>query len=772
MAKIMWAVMAALAVGLVDRADAGSLIIDSQQEWGEWIFPQGVLDLNEDGSVGLREFRRNIDAVADAPQFFHKDSAGNDVPGGVRGAGSNEEQAANVVDGDPDTWWAPSQADPLGNWWIEIDLGRLVQAKNIRLIFPDNDQAKPLREFAVYVSEGARQVIGKDVFQFNRIGGTTLPNEETQIDYRLFTVETGAAVGEHLVTIEKDTLDYLAVQYIRIIAQSHDPDVALADIEVEALGDNLALGLVQRGGSIRGGTDTQNISNLADGSAAKWWSGDGRGNVDWRESGTWQEWDLGATFWIDRLTMLEYPLGFATTGHSNSFQRFFQWQTSDGAPIPTKGEDTIQSPFDFQKLSFVDNELGTNTLKYDLDFPQRKARYLFYHHESGPFGFIYRIFEVFIYGAGHPAAVTMTSSFIDLEGTKSLRAVSWDADLPVGSSIEIRTRTGDEILDEVFYFDKNGTEIPESRWNKLPNSQKLPLVVVPKAGSDWSSWSPSYKLSGEAFRSPTPRKFVQLQVDLKTEDPQVAPRLRALQLDFDEPLVEGGIFAEVFPREAQLDSVMEFSVLLGPRAGLRDSGFDQVGFELPGTLEGEVRVRVGEDIVDAQAASLGGDTLLVSLPQLVQGDSVEVIMPVRLLDNASSFNGWVVSSDTPEIQQGIQPSQNNALTVYLPAVSSGGSLIRNLELTSNAFSPNGDGINDQLDLRLVVVKTQQPVEVEIYDLSGQALATFAQAGSTRFTWDGRDFQGNLVPPGIYILAAKVEADARTDRVQRIVNVVY
>ena len=72
----------------------------------------------------------------------------------------------------------------------------------------------------------------------------------------------------------------------------------------------------------------------------------------------WCDWDLGATFCLSQLNVLEYPLGFATTGHSNSHQLVFEWLTSDGSPIPTEGDDTIQSPFDYQLLSFVDNFAG------------------------------------------------------------------------------------------------------------------------------------------------------------------------------------------------------------------------------------------------------------------------------------------------------------------------------------------------------------------------------------------------------------------------------
>ena len=60
---------------------------------------------NEDGSIGLRRYRKNINAAANATQFERasKDAKGM-VPGGIRYAESNPGTADRVIDGDPATW--------------------------------------------------------------------------------------------------------------------------------------------------------------------------------------------------------------------------------------------------------------------------------------------------------------------------------------------------------------------------------------------------------------------------------------------------------------------------------------------------------------------------------------------------------------------------------------------------------------------------------------------------------------------------------------------
>ena len=60
----------------------------------------------------------------------------------------------------------------------------------------------------------------------------------------------------------------------------------------------------------------------------------------------------------------------------------------------------------------------------------------------------------------------------------------------------------------------------------------------------------------------------------------------------------------------------------------------------------------------------------------------------------------------------------------------------------------------------------------MYDLSGALVASTKQVDQTHYVWDGRDENDLLLPPGIYILDAKVETDTRTERRQRVVHVVY
>ena len=62
-----------------------------------------------------------------------------------------------------------------------------------------------------------------------------------------------------------------------------------------------------------------------------------------------------------------------------------------------------------------------------------------------------------IYGAGFPAELRLTSPILDLGAAKALTSVEWDADIPPGTRLELRSRTGGEVVENVHYFDKKAT---------------------------------------------------------------------------------------------------------------------------------------------------------------------------------------------------------------------------------------------------------------------------------------------------------------------------
>ena len=749
-------VLASVGVALADE-----FRFERRADWDSWAFPQGVLVQHEDGSIALSRVDKAINAVADAQDFLHTvKSSREPIRGGIRVVGSGAATAAHVIDGRTDTWWQPDPDAARQDRWVEVDLGRMVHATRIRLIFPDTLGVRPFRNFSVYVNDGERATAAKDVFQFIRVGRTTGPNDLRVVEYDLTTLDPGGATGDYLNTA--DTLDFAMVQYVRFRAEEDDQAAALAGIEVIALGDNLALGSVRRGGGIRAGSNTNNSAAFSDGDHNTKWIATGTGT--WEDEGFYFEWDLGAVYWLDRM-IIEY-------GHPwgrPSVQEFVV-STSAGATVDGLTVDRVRSNFDYQQLTLVDAKLSPVRSVYDLVFPPRKTRHIFYHNTDPTEAWVwYLMFEYALYGGGYVAEVEMISDFIDLGGAKSIRRLTWDAELPEGTLVEIRSQTGDTFFIENKYYHKNGLELSERQWNGLPTSQKQPVVEVRRRGSDWSGWSPVYVEADAVFVSPSPRSFVQLQVKLGNDNPEVTPLLRNIVLHFDEPLVSGGVTSRILPRQAGFDSLQTFRYVLMPGFRSGDQGYDRVQIRMPAPVE-KVALKIGGADAGPKAVAMVGDSLRVDLPRRVRRDSVEVEFQTRIQANATVFDAWisVVGEDQ---QQGTRPEADDAVTVFVPSVASVGALIRQIEI-SPLVSPNGDGINDEASIAFTLAKVEGTVpQVAIYDLSGRRVRAVAP-GADGYRWDGRDGGGRLLPPGAYICRIELAADIGDEFAHGVIHLVY
>ena len=89
-------------------------------------------------------------------------------------------------------------------------------------------------------------------------------------------------------------------------------------------------------------------------------------------------------------------------------------------------------------------------------------------------------------------------------------------------------------------------------------------------------------------------------------------------------------------------------------------------------------------------------------------------------------------------------------------------IVTGLQLSPNPFSPNGDGLYDELNITWVLPDETESTIVEIFDKRGirfRTLSFFVGDGVINRTlgisWDGRDEAGREVPRGIYIV--RVEA---------------
>ena len=262
---------------------------------------------------------------------------------------------------------------------------------------------------------------------------------------------------------------------------------------------------------------------------------------------------------------------------------------------------------------------------------------------------------------------------------------------------------------------------------------------------------------------------------LATDDPRVAPAVNALAIEFTDALVQEAR-GQIWPREAQLNEDTRFTYTLWTSSDGQDSGFDRLRFHIPGAATGNVALRIGGEEVAPEAVRLHGDSLLVLLPRTVVADSVEVNFTARLWDNAALFALDLGADERPGIWQSVVPSERRANIVLLPDLPAQAALVGDVEIAPVAFTPNGDGVNDAVEISFIVFKAQgiQP-RVQIFDVAGQLVAQptgIKVAGRWHFRWSGRTADNGLALPGMYFCLIDPGATSSGEAVLRPLALAY
>ncbi len=777
----------ALLLAQVSRAER--LTFNDQASWDSWDTPFGLIVSGDNGQLQLKKFAKDVNVIADAADFSYMSVTRDVVSGGVWEALSNPTTGGLVIDGDPNTYWQPNSEDAVEDWAIEIDLGRAVLAKEIRLRFPDQEGAKPLRQFTVYTATGLLIATKEDLFRYDPVFRTTKPNTETLITIPLsYANKDSALVLDADLEIDHNDLNqYKLFQRIRILVEEKNADAALAEIEIVGIGDNISLGTLQRGGVTAGfgvaGPEflfdgNMNTSNLVTG------LGGGGGSISgWEEAGLWFGVDLGAVFYIDDMFVYSFSpdegqLGFGVNGLAGSGHEILFSGGQESLQTTLPGPQSL----DYDALLFHDapNSDGLAYLRYR--FAPRKIRYLFWRGlHVGGWGWSTKWGELMLFSPGYPAEVSMQSSFIDLGAEagdgrpKVIKALHWDADLPVGTRIELRSRSGNSLAPVYTFYDRKNEAVTEEKWNSSPKVLRGPIDTSLVVGEDWGGWSNDYNISGEPFKSDSPRRFVQLEMILSTDDPQSAAAVNELSIEFEEALVQGAR-GSIVPRTARPNEDTRFTYTLWPQMEAEDSGFDMLRFTVPAQVEaGSIELSIAGQPISPSEISQVGDSLLVRLPTAVLEDSVQVSFTTHLLENATVFPLDLGQSERPGLWQSVEPAERRSNLVMLPDLP-GGRLIGDLSFSSSVLTPNGDGVHDEIQIDFAMFKvTGTEPQVDIYDLAGRRVAGLeptAKDQQRQYTWDGLDSTGNTVTPGIYFLRVDLGADAGDDKALRTIAVAY
>ena len=802
------------------------ILVDQPAHWEAWKAAEGVRIIRDDGMVEPRFLQRHRNAVLNAGDFAYVDE-GDTLVGGIRAVGTNREAGAPAIDGDMSTCWEP-EGENLENWFLEIDLGRAVIAERIVVRFAPEGQGDPFLKFRVLISDGRKILTRARTREYFRVGLITQPNKaqrefvfpirpqrpvpegvEGEI-VQLVRLEVLASDGprgqevrpedyQALPAAEQGAIDYfrqtLAGRQIRVKQEVYQALPAaeqgvvryyrwerpcLAEVEVYTLGDNVVR--LTRRPRKKGSVTPRYLfeRSFSDGKHSTFQA---LPVYDPVRDENQLEIDLGAKYWLDRIRLLS----------PSEPPPAYQVRLADGAldPAGRKIWHTFDERQNLEAFLQVEELFESREVRF---IEVRRLNLLAGSKESG------KLSEVQAYGEGYVSEVVMESPLISLGGSRLFSTLSWEGEAPLNTRIEVRTRSGDELNLIPHYFHPNGAEITWKAWERLKENERPAVVIDSLPGPDWSRWGEVYRAFGERFNSPSPRRFALVQVRLISQEPLRAARIRQLSLGFGPPLVDQ-VFAEIWPtRQVAAGEEQEFRLYLRPVFGRGNPGWDRLRLRSSSSARIEVvSVRAGRD----ESLRLGtARALWPGKMQVESGEEgqVELVFPEPVVGGemiyAITFRTRVYLSNTlftAELSRQTRPhvvqmategeattlAKSQSLVVHADLQES--VLLRDMEIDPRVFTPNGDGVNDEVAIRFVVsvIEGDKRLQVEIFDLAGRRVRRLSvrrlqPSGSHRIRWDGRDDHGVLLPPGSYVVRIGFKTDLQIGGTSaaRLVQMVY
>jgi hypothetical protein len=728
-----------------------------------------------------------------------------------------------------------------------------VNATSVALRFAQENQGDPFYQFSVLTSNGSAAFSGSKAMAFNRIGRTEQPNTAQ----RLFSFSLNPLrpadqgfVGDpirfvliQMTDSRRDRAEQLspegyaalppaaqgAVDYYRREASGRERLVdrdqyqslaedargavihyrreqpRLTGVEVRTAGDNLAIGILQRGGKLEGFGGLGSEVLLVDGDYATAFATPSAYAEPTQEPNRHLFIDLGAQFSLDRIQLM-----YVVTPASGPFPNYIM-KVSDGSrapdgslawtPVAAQGAGAFNT---IGAAVAADQEIREYQA---ILFPLTKARYFQLDYQVQVYfgcaglGCSATIREVQFYGQGFLPEVVLNSEVIDLGGRpRTLSSIDWDADLPEGTQLQVRTRTGNLLEQKIHYFNKSGGEVTEAQYRKLLSFQRGDSLVTFVQGSDWSPWSRFYENPGDPVASPSPRRYMMIQAALLTSQPQEAVQLRRLRVKLEAPLASE-LVGELSPGRIQdTGKAQPFTLYVRPSLQSGDPGFDRLLVSgPPGTPLALQDLQIGteEALRDGTARQLGQgqftqvhtspDSLWLVLPQALGPGELLALRFSAVLYSASNVFGIAAGLGEgagavwQQVEAGEATSlgEGHDLNVLAPFAER---IIREARVYPNPFTPNQDGVNEVQTCEFSVFKISgvKPLFLEIHDLGGRQLRRVEQlpsspVGVQRLEWDGRNQAGALVPPGLYLCRFGLEVDDESRQgttLTRVVSVVY
>lgn len=549
-------------------------------------------------------------------------------------------------------------------------------------------------------------------------------------------------------------------------------------------GANLAADLTARGGWIRVYIEPTNpfespmksrpgLDAWVDGDAATAWGPDEDPRVG-REAALYI--DLGGTFRVDQLRL--YPR--LDRAHRMSFPGSFQLATHDGVLDRPYSADL---PLSLRYRSIVDFSPTFPNREPIVArwFPVRDVRFVrLVTEEVEP----WEIAELEIRGDGTIPSGEFVSLPLYVRGGYPIWGrVTTDAGELEEQAISVYTRTGSDP-EPLHYFLRFGDQVEKvsrAEWESAAQGASRGPVHPNPA---WSQWQP---VADGQVQSPSPSRYLQFRVLLR----EPGTRIDRLMFEHLKRPLASDLAAEIAPAVVVAGEQTAFTLSMEVHidAVRGDAGFRYLEVITPAEVDGVDEVLLDDEAVlhTALIHRDRGFTLDLWERLLLPGSFVQVRFRGSVFRDGTPFRVRVM--DYFPRDEEVEFVYQTARAEEVDGVPEGGDLVVRVrggqapllrgEVDYPAvITPNGDGINDLLELDFSVNKltSPAPLHVDILDLKGRRVRQVSE-GEVRLgrqvrVWDGRDETGRLAPPGLYLYRLQVVGDHETVTRTGPVRVVY
>ena len=480
--------------------------------------------------------------------------------------------------------------------------------------------------------------------------------------------------------------------------------------------------------------------------------------------------DMGAVFVLQRI--------FLHRGVLNDDERSlrgYEFYVNDGDSLNFIGDKPVYS------LIAQDRSHGLPEL--DLSFSPTQVRY-FKLRSTGERGFQMGDLEVF--GLGVTPFAQYISRVIDLGDAANMGPVNVYTSINGEAKTQFSTKTG-YVANDSLYFSQTGIpgEFEEVSLDDFDRTLDPSYAgIIRENTRDWSTWSPPYaQLENAEINAPDNRRYFQFQFRLLSGSLLDKAVVDSVVISYTTPAIADSVIAEISPTTAILGQENDFTYHLRSVTANDKRGFDTVIIRTPFAARATGLSIDGIEINDFTWQGEDG-RLQVAFPNnriTRSGQAIDVRFTSLMTISGTEFRGEVADSQSDAFPQRIIFGNANEEAVDNTLVVSAridNKLFTGVDFSSDIITPNGDGINDQIALKYVLLKATDPVGVQviIYDLSGREVRRLYNArdssGPNQVAWDGRADDNTTVPPGLYLIRLEANTDAGDATQMRSVAVVY